>query len=83
MSRQCNQKVCCPVYAGDHEIKVCDAPRDFKKCINCISLKNKPKDTDVAHAAWEHDRCTANKYAINNFKRNLFEIPSSLVSSKN
>jgi hypothetical protein len=83
MSRQCNQKVCCPVCAGDHEIKVCDASRDLKKCINCISLKNKPKDTDVAHAAWEYDRCTAYKYAVNNFKRNLFEIYSSLVSSKN
>jgi hypothetical protein len=84
MSRQCNLKVCCPICAGDHGIKACVASRNNeKKCINCINLRNKPENIDVSHAAWEYDRCTAYKNAVDNFKRNLFQLPSTSISSKN
>jgi hypothetical protein len=77
MYRQCQQKVCCPVCAGQHDIKKCDAPRHFKKCVNCVSLENKPEGTNVSHAAWDYDQCTAYKYAVDSLKSNLFGIPCS------
>lgn len=53
----CGNPTCCPVCAGDHDVRECDAT--FEKCINC-ELKNKQMDKgnpydellSINHSAW-------------------------------
>lgn len=51
----CNNPICCPKCAGDHEAKECESSSE--KCVNC-ELENKhrtyPKDNELSidHSAW-------------------------------
>lgn len=50
LKEQCDSELACPVCAGHHELKNCQA--DFKKCINCLDYNNRNKtNIPVDHMA--------------------------------
>jgi hypothetical protein len=74
--KNCKNQVSCPRCAGKHEIKECKATDDMLKCVNCLThntMNREETDSEeVAHAAWDHDRCPCYKRNVQKLKDDIF-----------
>ena len=76
--KQCKRQLTCPLCADRHTIKDCTLYKcnsetiDKKRCINCQSMRNRPDNLNINHAAWEYNECESYKMALQRFKNDLF-----------
>lgn len=73
VSENCKGNTSCPRCSGEHFVKDCKVSDSELKCINCIKLKDKTKDTgiDINHAAWD-SKCHVFKQNVTEFKSKIY-----------
>ena len=77
-SRQCKNELSCPMCAEKHKINECPISRETSdisekvRCINCKNMRSRPENICENHAAWEYNKCTSYKIALDKFKQDLF-----------
>ena len=83
-AKYCKNKYICAICANTHaELQCSINSDDLKKCINCVTLRERQKlDIDVNHAAFDQGKCSAYKIATAKFKQDLFGIKTNIELRK-
>lgn len=69
----CKKAVSCPLCSGNHTVKDCRAPKEQRKCINCVQIKNRQNlDIPTDHAAWDYNNCFSYKQLVDKIRYDIF-----------